>query len=55
MGIPPTGKSVTVTGFDLFRIEGGKITEMWLPPEKAGSLRPRPSVRQKRAGLLGKG
>jgi predicted ester cyclase len=28
-GIPPTGRRVTLTGFDLFRIEGGKIVEMW--------------------------
>ncbi len=29
MGTPPTGKSMTVTGFDYFRIAGGKIVEMW--------------------------
>ena len=28
-GIPPTGRPVTLTGFDLFRIEGGKIVEEW--------------------------
>ena len=28
-GIPPTGKSVEITGFDLFRIEGDRIAEMW--------------------------
>lgn len=29
MGIPPTGKSMTITGFDYFRIEAGRIAEMW--------------------------
>ena len=38
MGIPPNGKSVTVTGFDLFRIEGGKITEMWQEADELGML-----------------
>ena len=38
MGISPTGRSVTVTGFDLFRIEGGKITEMWQEADELGML-----------------
>ena len=29
LGIPPTGKPVEITGFDLFRIEGDRIAEMW--------------------------
>ena len=29
IGIPPGDKTVTVTGFDFFRISGGKIAEMW--------------------------
>lgn len=29
MGIAPTGKSMTITGFDYFRIDRGKIVEMW--------------------------
>jgi predicted ester cyclase len=29
VGIPPGDKPVTITGFDLFRISGGKIAEMW--------------------------
>jgi predicted SnoaL-like aldol condensation-catalyzing enzyme len=29
LGIPPGDEPVTVTGFDLFRISGGKIAEMW--------------------------
>ena len=38
MGISPTGRSVTVTGFDLFRIEGGKITEMWQEADQLGLM-----------------
>lgn len=29
MGIPPTGKQVTVTGINVDRIAGGKIVEEW--------------------------
>lgn len=28
-GNPPTGKPYVATGFDLFRISNGKITDMW--------------------------
>jgi predicted SnoaL-like aldol condensation-catalyzing enzyme len=28
-GISPSNKPVTIIGFDLFRITGGKIVEMW--------------------------
>jgi predicted ester cyclase len=28
-GNPPTGKSIVVTGFDLFRISNGKIISFW--------------------------
>jgi steroid delta-isomerase-like uncharacterized protein len=37
-GIAPTGKSVTITGFDFFRIEGGKIAEMWQEVDQLGML-----------------
>ena len=30
MGIPPTGKQVTVTGIDIMRIANGKILEEWI-------------------------
>ena len=30
MGIPPTGKQVTVTGTDIMRIVNGKILEEWI-------------------------
>jgi predicted ester cyclase len=29
MGIAPTGRSVTMSGVDIVRIAGGKITEFW--------------------------
>jgi steroid delta-isomerase-like uncharacterized protein len=29
MGLPPTGKSITMTGIEIFRIENGKIAELW--------------------------
>jgi predicted ester cyclase len=29
MGIPATGRSVSVTIFDMFRVSGGKIVEHW--------------------------
>jgi steroid delta-isomerase-like uncharacterized protein len=38
MGIPATGRRVTVRGFDLFRIEGGKIVEMWQEADQLGMM-----------------
>jgi steroid delta-isomerase-like uncharacterized protein len=29
MGLPPTGKAITLTGIEIFRIENGKIAELW--------------------------
>jgi len=29
MGIPPTGKSVSMTGIAIYRIASGKIVEKW--------------------------
>ncbi len=29
MGLPPTGKSITMTGMEIFRIEDGRIAELW--------------------------
>lgn len=29
MGLPPTGKSIIMTGVEIFRIENGKIAELW--------------------------
>jgi len=28
-GIPPTGKAVTITGIDIWRVENGKLAEHW--------------------------
>jgi steroid delta-isomerase-like uncharacterized protein len=38
MGIPPTGKSVTVTGMALDRIRDGKIVESWGNYDSLGML-----------------
>ena len=29
MGLSPTGKAITLTGIEIFRIEDGKIAELW--------------------------
>jgi predicted ester cyclase len=29
MGLPPTGKPITMTGIEIFRIENDKIAELW--------------------------
>lgn len=29
MGIPPTGKSFTIAGIDIHRVQGGKMAEHW--------------------------
>lgn len=39
VGIPPTGKPATVTGIDVFRIEGGKLAELWQEWDQLGMLR----------------
>ncbi|MBI2911527.1 MAG: ester cyclase [Chloroflexi bacterium] len=39
MGIPPTNKPMTITGFDYFRIASGKILEMWQEADQLGMLR----------------
>jgi steroid delta-isomerase-like uncharacterized protein len=38
MGIPATGKSVTITGFDYFRLADGKIAEMWQEADQLGMM-----------------
>ena len=38
MGIPPTGKHVTVTGIDINRLAGGKSVEHWLNMDTLGLL-----------------
>jgi steroid delta-isomerase-like uncharacterized protein len=29
LGIPPTGKTVTLRGIDMYRVQDGKIAEHW--------------------------
>lgn len=64
-GVPPTNRSVTIAGFDLFRLEGGKVAEHWaqfdslgmlqqigvVPPPDAGPLKVLATV----GGLIGRG
>lgn len=38
MGIAPTGRAMTLTGFDHFRIAGGKIVEMWQEADRLSML-----------------
>ena len=38
MGMPPTGKQVTVTGITIARIEGGKLQEDWTSWDTLGML-----------------
>jgi predicted ester cyclase len=37
-GIPPTGKKITVTWVDLFRVAGGKLVELWLRWDQLGLM-----------------
>ena len=38
MGIPPTGKSTTVTGIAIFRLENSRIAECWVNFDTLGML-----------------
>ena len=38
LGIPPTGRAVTVTGISIYRIADGKIVEEWFPQDLLGLL-----------------
>jgi predicted ester cyclase len=38
MGIPPTGKQITVTAMNISRIVGGKIVEHWVELDTLGML-----------------
>ena len=38
MGIPPTGKQVTITGITINRLSGGKIEEQWNLFDQLGML-----------------
>jgi predicted ester cyclase len=37
-GIPPTGKRVTITGLDLWRLRDGKCVEHWNQEDNLGLL-----------------
>ncbi len=39
MGIPPTGKAVTVTGITIYRIQDGVLMERWVNFDELGMLR----------------
>ena len=39
MGIPPTGKQVTVAGINIFRIANGKLVEHWGLADRISALR----------------
>jgi steroid delta-isomerase-like uncharacterized protein len=39
MGVPPTGKTITLPGIQIFRIEGGRIAERWGQLDELGLLR----------------
>ena len=38
MGHPPTGRSVSITVFDVFRVAEGRIVEHWGVPDRLGVL-----------------
>ena len=38
MGIAPTGKQVTMSGINIFRIADGKIVEMWNQEDVLGMM-----------------
>jgi steroid delta-isomerase-like uncharacterized protein len=39
MGAAPTGKLVTVTGINIFRLAAGKIEEIWVNSDDLGEMR----------------
>jgi steroid delta-isomerase-like uncharacterized protein len=39
MGVPPTGKTIVLTGIQVFRIEGDKIVERWGQLDQMGLAR----------------
>jgi predicted ester cyclase len=38
MNLPPTGKSITMTGIEIFRIEDGKVAELWAEANLIGLM-----------------
>ena len=39
LGVPPSGRGVCLESIDLYRLEGGKIAEVWPWPDLAGIRR----------------
>ena len=39
MGIPPTGKQITVAGINIFRVANGKLVEHWGLTDRISALR----------------
>jgi steroid delta-isomerase-like uncharacterized protein len=39
LGMPPTGRAVTIIGMTIFRIENGQIAELWDVWDEAGLVR----------------
>lgn len=37
-GVPASGQTVSVGGFDLFRVEKGKIVELWQSWDQLGMM-----------------
>ena len=37
-GIPPTGRSITLKGIAIYRVEGGKLMERWVVSDLYGVL-----------------
>jgi hypothetical protein len=38
MGIPATGKRITMTGITIARVAAGKITELWIESDQMGLM-----------------
>ena len=38
MGIPPTGRAITMTGIDIFHIRDGRIREIWIEIDALGGV-----------------
>ena len=39
LGVPATGKTITISGINIFRLAGGRIVERWGRLDEAGLLR----------------
>ncbi len=50
LGLPATGKRVTDTGINIFRIETGKIAEFWLVQDSLGLLQQLGMIERKSMG-----